>query len=69
VVFGGSNAHVFNPDMVDGKLDLDALGDRMAARKEQLKVKFKAEGLPAPMTRSFTGHKLQQGHTVEAKTA
>ena len=53
----------------DGKLDLDALGDRMAARKEQLKVKFKAEGLPAPMTRSFTGHKLQQGHTVEAKTA
>ncbi|MBI1776031.1 MAG: sugar ABC transporter substrate-binding protein [Proteobacteria bacterium] len=24
VVFGGSNAHVFNPNVVDGKLDLDA---------------------------------------------
>src|SRR5476649_1838645 len=40
----------------DGKLDLDALGDRMAARKDQLKAKFKADGLPAPTTRSFTGH-------------
>jgi hypothetical protein len=50
----------------DGGLDMDALGDRMAARKEELKAKFKAEGLPAPTTRSFTGHKLQQGHAVEA---
>ena len=50
----------------DGDLDMDALGDRMAARKEQLMAKFKTEGLPAPLTRSFTGHKLQQGHTVVA---
>jgi hypothetical protein len=50
----------------DGDLDMEALGNRMAARKEQLMAKFKAEGLPAPITRSFTGHKLQQGHTVEA---
>ena len=53
----------------DGELDLDTLGDRMTARKEQLKAKFKAEGIPAPLTRSFTGHRLQQGHTVEAKAA
>ena len=25
VVFGGSNVHVFNPDVVDGELDLDAV--------------------------------------------
>jgi multiple sugar transport system substrate-binding protein len=24
VVFGGSNAHLFNPDIVDGKMDMDA---------------------------------------------
>ena len=50
----------------DGDLDMAALGERMAARKQQLLAKFKAEGLPPPTTRSFTGHKLQQGHTVEA---
>jgi hypothetical protein len=53
----------------DGGLDMDALGDRLMARKEQLLAKFKAEGLPPPTTRSFTGHKLQQGHTVEATAA
>jgi len=53
----------------DGGLDMDALGERMAARKEELMAKFKDEGLPAPTTRSFTGHKLQQGHTVEAQAA
>jgi hypothetical protein len=49
-------------------LDMDALGDKLLARKEQLMAKFKAEGLPAPTTRSFTGHKLQQGHTMDART-
>jgi hypothetical protein len=53
----------------DGELDMEALGDRMTARKEQLKAKFKADGLPAPTTRSFKGHKLQQGHIVETKAA
>src|SRR6202042_683688 len=47
-------------------LDMDTLGDKLLARKEQLKRKFTADGLPAPTTRSFRGHKLQQGHTVEA---
>jgi hypothetical protein len=50
----------------DAGLDMDALGDKLLARKEQLMAKFKAEGLPPPTTRSFRGHKLQQGHTVEA---
>ncbi len=47
-------------------LDMDALGDQMAARKEELKAQFKAQGLPAPETRSFTGHKLRQGEPVTA---
>ena len=53
----------------DAGLDMDGLGDRLKIRKEQLLAKFKAEGLPPPTTRSFTGHKLQQGHTVDAQAA
>jgi hypothetical protein len=48
-------------------LDMDALGDKLLARKEQLTKKFKAEGLPPPTTRSFKGHKLQQGQTMDAR--
>jgi hypothetical protein len=47
-------------------LDMDALGDKMAARKKELLAQFKAEGLPTPQTRSFTGHKLRQGEPVAA---
>jgi len=50
-------------------IDMAVLAERLAARKEQLLAKFKAEGLPPPTTRSFSGHKLQQGSTVEAKKA
>ena len=50
----------------EGGLDMAALADRMTARKQQLLAKFKAEGLPPPTTRSFTGHKLEQGQTVDA---
>lgn len=50
-------------------LDMEALGDRMAARKEQLMAEFKTKGLPTPETRSFTGHKLAQGEPVEASAA
>ena len=52
----------------EGGADLAALGERLAARKKELLTKFKAEGLPPPTTRSFTGHKLKQGHTVEGRT-
>jgi hypothetical protein len=47
-------------------LDINQLGDRMSARKEQLLAKFKTSGLPTPETRSFTGHKLAQGEPIEA---
>ncbi len=51
-------------------LDMDALGERLAARKKELLAQFKADGLPAPTTRAFTGHKLQQGKPVaEVKAA
>jgi hypothetical protein len=45
-------------------LDMDALGDRMTARKEELKHKFEGGALPPPHTRSFSGHKLVQDHPV-----
>ena len=46
-------------------LDVAALGDRMRKRKAELKAKFAADGLPAPETRSFTGHELEQGEPVD----
>ena len=50
-------------------LDMNALGKRMAARKAQVIEQFKASGLPAPKTRAFTGHRLEQSKPVEAKAA
>lgn len=47
-------------------IDMDALAERMAARKKQLLANFKSEGLPPPTTRTFKGHKLKQGHTMGA---
>jgi hypothetical protein len=46
-------------------VDVDLLGERMAARKQELLAEFKAKGLPAPTTRAFTGHELKQGEPVE----
>ena len=50
-------------------LDMVALGERMAARKAQVLEQFKTGGLPAPKTRAFTGHKLDQSKPVEAQAA
>jgi hypothetical protein len=50
----------------DAGLDVDALGEQMAARKEELMADFKANGLPTPKTRSFTGHTLAQSQPVAA---
>lgn len=47
-------------------MDLEGLGDRMAARKAELLAQIKSKGLPLLTTRSFTGHKLQQGAPVVA---
>jgi len=46
-------------------LDMEELGARVLERKQQLLKKIKAEGLPPPTTRSFTGHKLIEGAPVE----
>jgi Hemerythrin HHE cation binding domain len=53
----------------NGELDLTRLGEQLMAEKETLLAKFKAEGVPPPVTRTFTGHKLKQGKTVMAKAA
>jgi hypothetical protein len=47
-------------------LDMDNLGGRLAARKQELVSKFKTGHLPAPETRSFTGHDLRQGGPIAA---
>ncbi len=47
-------------------LDVDALGARMEARKQELTAQFKASGLPSPETRSFMGHDLKQGAPIGA---
>jgi len=44
-------------------LDMDALGEQLQARKEELKQEYKS-GLPTPQTRSFKGHELEQGTPV-----
>lgn len=46
-------------------LDMEALRDRLMARKEDLTRKFEnGAKLPPPQTRSYTGHKLEQGHPL-----
>lgn len=34
-------------------LDMDALGDQLRARKEELIADYKAHGLPKPKTKTF----------------
>jgi hypothetical protein len=50
-------------------LDMNALGERLVARKAQLLEQFKTGRLPAPKTRAFTGHRLEQSKPVDAKAA
>ncbi len=49
-----------------GDVDMKSLGGTLQARKDQLLASIKQGGLPRLETRSFTGHKLKQGHVVEA---
>jgi hypothetical protein len=54
----------------DAGLDMEALGERLMQRKQELMEEFgEGDNLPAPETRSFTGHELQQGKPVEARQA
>jgi hemerythrin superfamily protein len=47
-------------------LDVDALGDRLKARKEQLAEQFAGGHLPPAHTRSYTGHNLVQDKPLSA---
>ncbi|MBS0219914.1 MAG: hemerythrin domain-containing protein [Proteobacteria bacterium] len=47
-------------------LDLEALGERLMARKQELMEQIESQGLPSIETRSFTGHRLEQGKPVES---
>ena len=46
-------------------LDMDELAARMVVRKQELLDEFKSRGLPAPETRTFTGHELEQGAPIK----
>lgn len=50
----------------EGGVDMDALGERLAARKQELLAEIRKNGLPPPETRSFTGHKMRQGEPLDA---
>ncbi|MDO8902609.1 MAG: hemerythrin domain-containing protein [Phenylobacterium sp.] len=50
-------------------VDLVALADRMQARKDELMAMIKANGLPAPETRSFKGAKVVYGEPPVAPAA
>ncbi len=47
-----------------GDVDMNALGEQLAARKAELLSAIKNNGLPPPETRSFTGHDMKQGKPV-----
>ena len=49
--------------------DMDELGDRLIARKEAILAEYKTSGIPAPETRTFTGHTLEQGEPVDENEA
>jgi hypothetical protein len=48
-------------------LDLDALGERLMMRKQELMEQIATQGLPTIRTRSFTGHHLEQGKPVASR--
>jgi hemerythrin HHE cation binding domain-containing protein len=42
------------------ELDLEALGEQLAARKKELMAEFESNGLPAPVTRTMKAPPLEQ---------
>jgi hemerythrin superfamily protein len=50
-------------------IDMDELGDRLMARKEAILGQYKTSGIPAPETRTFTGHTIEQGDPVDGNEA
>ena len=47
-------------------LDMEALGDRLMTRKQELKQQFADGHLPPAHTRSYTGHNLVQDKPLSA---
>lgn len=45
-------------------LDLDSLGEQLAARKEELKAEFEESGLPAPKTVTMQAPPLEHRATA-----
>jgi hypothetical protein len=45
-------------------LDLDALGEQLAARKKELMAEFESNGLPTPVTRTMKAPPLEQAATA-----
>jgi hemerythrin superfamily protein len=45
-------------------IDMDEIGNRLMARKAAILSQYKTSGIPAPETRTFTGHTLEQGEPV-----
>jgi hemerythrin superfamily protein len=50
-------------------VDMDALGERLMTRKEAILAEYETGGIPAPETRTFTGHTLEQGGLVDEDQA
>ena len=50
----------------DSEVDLKALGEQIAARKEELMAEFGKSGIPAPVTRSMTAKSIEQGQPISA---
>jgi hypothetical protein len=44
---------------------MDELGNLMKDRKKALLAEHKTNGIPAPETRTFSGHTLEQGESVD----
>lgn len=51
------------------KLDMAELGERLAARKQELMKQFKADGLPTPEPRTFASVELGGSGAAEDKSA
>jgi hypothetical protein len=46
-------------------IDLDELGERMSARKAELKAEYEESGIPTPTTRAVKGAKVEHGQPLE----
>ena len=49
-----------------GDVDMQALGEQLAARKVALTAEFTRSGMPPPETRAMKGTELRRGHPVDA---